>query len=77
METYLSEVVRALPKNCLFDKGKVGCGGTSLAIESEDAYVICVPFISLVENKLSQYPNKRIDGDLKDGYTILSNKYIF
>lgn len=59
METYLSEIIRALPKNCLFDKGKVGCGGTSLAIESKDAYVICVPFISLVENKLSQYPNKR------------------
>ena len=33
-----------LPKNCLFNKGKIGCGGTSLAIESDMPYVIAVPF---------------------------------
>lgn len=56
---FLRDFINKLPENCLFDKGKIGCGGTSLAIECEDPFVIAVPFISLVENKVSQYPNKR------------------
>lgn len=56
---YLSEKISELPKNCLFDKGKIGCGGTSLVLENDEPYVICVPFISLIDNKVSQYPNKR------------------
>lgn len=56
---FLRDFIKKLPENCLFDKGKIGCGGTSLAIECEDPFVIAVPFISLVENKVSQYPNKR------------------
>lgn len=59
MKKYLSDLINELPTNCLFDKGKVGCGGTSLAIECDKPYVICVPFVSLVENKLAQYPNER------------------
>lgn len=59
MKTYLNEIINELPTNCLFDKGKVGCGGTSMAIECNKPYVICVPFTSLVENKLQQYPNER------------------
>ena len=59
MKKYLSDLINELPTNCLFDKGKVGCGGTSLAIECNKPYVICVPFVSLVENKLAQYPNER------------------
>ena len=55
--TYLSEVINELPKNCLFDKGATGCGGTTLAIESNEDYVICVPFVSLVNNKVSQHKN--------------------
>lgn len=54
---YLSEVVSTLPSNCLLDKGKVGCGGTFLAIESKVSYVIAVPFVSLIENKVSQHKN--------------------
>jgi hypothetical protein len=59
MKTYLNNLINELPTNCLFDKGKVGCGGTSMAIECNKPYVICVPFTSLVENKLQQYPNER------------------
>lgn len=59
MNLYLSDKIKNLPENCLFDKGKIGCGGTSLALECEDPYVICVPFLSLIDNKISQYPNKR------------------
>lgn len=56
---YLSDKISELPKNCLFDKGKVGCGGTTLAIEGSEPYVIAVPYASLVENKVRQYPNER------------------
>lgn len=59
MKTYLNNLINELPTNCLFDKGKVGCGGTSMALECDKPYVICVPFVSLVENKLAQYPNER------------------
>lgn len=56
---YLSDKISVLPKNCLFDKGKVGCGGTTLAIEGNEPYVIAVPHVSLVNNKVRQYPNER------------------
>lgn len=54
---YLSESknMDRLPKNCLFDKGKVGCGGTTLAIDGDVPYIIAVPFISLIENKCGQH----------------------
>ena len=64
MKNYLSELRNELPTNCLFDKGKVGCGGTTLAIESDKPYVIAVPFTSLVDNKVAQYPNDRYSGEL-------------
>lgn len=53
---YLGEQTKkvTLPKNAIFDKGKVGCGGTTLALESEHPYIICVPFVSLIENKVEQ-----------------------
>lgn len=54
---YLSEVINELPTNCLFDKGAVGCGGTTLAINSKLDYVICVPFVSLIDNKVAQHKN--------------------
>jgi hypothetical protein len=51
---YLSNVIEELPKDCIFDKGKVGCGGTTLALTSKENYVIAVPFVSLIENKINQ-----------------------
>ena len=65
---YLSEKISALPKNCLFNKGKVGCGGTTLAIKGDEPYVIAVPFGSLTINKVSQYPNERCDYKLLGVY---------
>lgn len=61
-KNYLSDELNKLPSNCIFDKGKVGCGGTTIAIESNIPYVICVPFNALTENKVSQYPNERYQG---------------
>lgn len=52
---YLSEAISSLPERCIFNKGKVGCGGTTIAIESPDNYIIAVPFISLIDNKKSKH----------------------
>ena len=57
LESYLSSKMSELPVNCLYNKGKVGCGGTTLAINSKKPYVICVPYISLCENKVNQNEN--------------------
>jgi hypothetical protein len=54
---YLGEFITDLPKNCIFDKGKVGCGGTTVAINNPENYIICVPFVSLIKNKLAQHNN--------------------
>ena len=71
--TYLSEVSNELPKNCLFDKGATSCGGTTLAIESNEDYVICVPFVSLVNNKVSQHKNLFADQEGRSVKAIRSS----
>lgn len=55
---YLKEIREQLPVNCMFNKVRVGCGGTTLALESADNYVIAVPYVSLIDNKISQNPSK-------------------
>lgn len=56
---YLGEVPEfkenGLPSGFLIDKGKVGCGGTSLALEDNKNTIICVPFVSLIKNKIHKY----------------------
>ena len=56
---YLGEVPEfkenGLPSGFLIDKGKVGCGGTSLALEDNRNTIICVPFVSLIKNKMYKY----------------------
>lgn len=56
---YLGEVPKfkeeGLPVGYLIDKGKVGCGGTSIALENSKDTIICVPFVSLIKNKMQQY----------------------
>lgn len=54
---YLSDVMEYLPKNCLFDKGKTGCGGTNVALTNDLNYVIAVPYQSLIESKSFQISN--------------------
>lgn len=68
---YLSEdklIDFKLPNNCIFDKGKVGCGGTSVAIESDLPYIIAVPYVDLIRNKIQQYPNNRYNGEVYGFY---------
>lgn len=43
-----------LPMNCLFDKGKTGCGGTTIALDSDKNYLILSPTKNLIKNKLAQ-----------------------
>lgn len=59
---YLSEVMNDLPANCIFDKGKVGAGGTTIALKSNDNFIIAVPFKNLIINKVNQFPNGEILG---------------
>lgn len=54
---YLGEVITCLPENCIFDKSVTGCGGTTVALSCPSNYVICVPFVSLIQNKLAQHDN--------------------
>lgn len=53
--TYLSEALNdQLPKNSLFNKGKVGAGGTSIALRNNEDYIIAVPYVALIQNKFTQ-----------------------
>ena len=52
---YLSEALNnTLPINCIFNKGKVGAGGTTIALTSEEDYIIAVPYVALIQNKVDQ-----------------------
>jgi len=56
-KTYLSEFMTELPVNCLFDKGKTGCGGTTIAIENDIDTIIAMPYVSVIKNKQNQHKN--------------------
>lgn len=51
---YLSEVMSELPENCLFNKGVVGGGGTTIALQEKANTIIAVPFTELIDNKIQQ-----------------------
>jgi hypothetical protein len=54
---YLNQVINELPKNCLFNKVITGAGGTTIALTDNAPTVICVPYVSLIKNKLEQANN--------------------
>lgn len=51
---YLAEKMEDLPMNCLFDKGKTGCGGTTIALCNDKNYIVLVPMVNLIKNKQAQ-----------------------
>lgn len=51
---YLSEAMETLPSNCLFNKGVVGGGGTTISLNDRFDTVIAVPFTELITNKVKQ-----------------------
>ena len=76
---YLSDFMETLPKGIL-NKKNTGCGATTLAIENNENYIICVPTITLIHNTVSQYPNKRSNNQILGVYGETSDnaltKYI-
>lgn len=55
---YCSEFMTELPKGIL-DKHETGVGCTVLALEDNHPYIITVPTIEIIKNKVEQYPNDR------------------
>jgi len=56
-DTYLSDIKifqDRLPVNCLFDKGRTGCGGTTIALNNDRDTIISMPYINLIKNKINQ-----------------------
>lgn len=50
---YLSDIPNfKFPVNCLFNKGKTGCGGTESVLRGEGNAIIAVPYVFLIKNKL-------------------------
>lgn len=44
-----------MPENCLFNKNAVGCGGSSYAIESNECWILAVPTVNLIIDKMQKY----------------------
>jgi hypothetical protein len=53
---YISEIIKTLPTG-LLNKGKVGAGLTTLVLTNHENYIITVPYVNLIENKVRQNPN--------------------
>lgn len=61
---YLSEVDELnndLPHNCMFNKRGTGCGGTTVALENDQKYVIAVPTTNLIKSKVSIYRGRGVN----------------
>ena len=46
-----------LPHDCIFNKVRTGCGGTTIALRNEENYVIAVPTTELIINKCNSTEN--------------------
>lgn len=65
-------VMEDLPHNCIFNKVRTGCGGTTIAIGNSENYVIAVPTTELIINKCNS--EKELFG-LYGNFTVsLKNK---
>lgn len=73
---YISEVISDFPSNCIFDKGRVGAGCTTIALTNTENYIIAVPFISLIENKVAQYPDNTLLGVTGNTISSKVKKYL-
>ena len=51
----IPELNNKFPENCIFNKGKTGCGATTLAIENRISTLIAVPTVNLIKNKLPEH----------------------
>ena len=56
-----------LPANHILNKGMTGCGATSVAIRQSVPTIIAMPFVGLIENKISQCKDGLLLGIYGDG----------
>jgi hypothetical protein len=74
---YVGEIISELPRNCIFSKERVGAGASTIALTNNKNYVIAVPYIAMIENKVKQHGNSILGvyGFLKkkDIYDYLCN----
>lgn len=73
---FLNEFMTELPVNCLFDKGKTGCGGTTIAIENNKDTIIAMPYVNVIKNKMAQYPNRKCSNVLFGIYEGITDQEI-
>ena len=68
---YLSDIPNfKFPVNCLFNKGKTGCGGTKFVLTNDENAIIAVPYKSLIKNKTKNTQEQEkiilgVDGNVK------------
>jgi hypothetical protein len=55
---YCSEFMTELPKG-IVNKHETGVGASVLALEDQNPYILAVPTIEIIRNKIDQYPNER------------------
>lgn len=72
---YLSEIKNftQIPENCLFDKGRTGCGAIELAIRNSLPTIIAMPTIEQVRNKTE---NRKDDIEVLGVYGETTNRQI-
>lgn len=54
---YLADVMTSFPDNSIVNKTITGCGATTVAITNDEKYVICVPSVMMIKNKMAQHSN--------------------
>lgn len=63
-----------LPQNCIFNKKITGCGGTTIALKNNRDYVIAVPTVELIINKIKRVDSGigtvRLDGCMMEVFGI-------
>jgi len=76
---HMGEVARLadLPHNCILNKVRTGCGGTSVALRNNQKYVIAVPNIELISSKIqdTEKYNKGLPVDRRVKVAALSSEH--
>lgn len=72
---YCSEFMTELP-NGILNKKETGVGCTVIALEDKHPYLIAVPTVEIIKNKVAQYPNDRRNEEVLGVYKGVSKKDI-
>jgi hypothetical protein len=72
---YCSEFMSELPHGIL-NKKETGVGCTVIALEDKHPYIIAVPTVEIIKNKVAQYPNERRSEEVFGVYKGVSQKDI-